>query len=72
MGTVIGGGLKSFLHRQAREQAMNVTAEAQDLAASITGRTTALASLLNCLRSSGSILRSSLTASLTPDIFTGL
>jgi vacuolar-type H+-ATPase subunit E/Vma4 len=36
MGTVIGGGLKSFLHRQAREQAMNVTAEAQDLAASIT------------------------------------
>ena len=32
MGSVIGGGLEAFLHRQAREQAMNILAEAQEMA----------------------------------------
>ena len=38
MGSVIGGGLESFLHRQAREQAMNVMAEAREMAETILRR----------------------------------
>ena len=43
MGTVIGSGLKAFLHRQAREQAMNVLAEAREMAQKIANEAAAQA-----------------------------
>jgi len=36
MATIIGSGLESYLHRQAREQALNIIAEAREKAAQIT------------------------------------